>query len=91
MAVDSRLQERICAQLRLAQLARSLSPNAAVPYFAHMRLRTDERVRDVLLGPETRTGGGVAIIDWRSAPLAEVFFFPAPRATTMRSTLTSAP
>jgi hypothetical protein len=39
-----------------------------------MRLRTDERVRDVLLGPETRTGGGVAIIDWRSAPLAEVFF-----------------
>ena len=74
MAVDSRLQERICAQLRLAQLARSLSPNAAVPYFAHMRLDTDGRVRNVLLGPETRTGGGVAIIDWRNAPLAEVFF-----------------
>jgi DNA helicase IV len=58
----------------LAQLARSLSPHAAVPYFAHMRLETDGRVRDVVLGPDTRTGGGVAIIDWRSAPLAEVFF-----------------
>ena len=72
--LDSRLQERIHEQLRLAQLARSLSPHAAVPYFAHMRLETDGRVREVLLGPDTRTGGGVAIIDWRSAPLAEVFF-----------------
>ena len=72
--LDSRLQEIISDQLRLAQLARSLSPNAAVPYFAHMRLDTDGRVRNVLLGPETRTGGGVAIIDWRNAPLAEVFF-----------------
>jgi DNA helicase IV len=72
--LDSRLQERIADQLRLAQLAGSLSPRTAVPYFAHMRLETEARVRDVLLGPETRTGGGVAIIDWRNAPLAEVFF-----------------
>ncbi len=72
--LDSRLQERIADQLRLAQLARSLSPYAAVPYFAHMRLETEARVRDFLLGPDTRTGSGVAIIDWRNAPLAEVFF-----------------
>ena len=72
--LDFRLQRRIDDQLRLAQQARSLSPDAAAPYFAHMRLDTDGRVRDVLLGPQTRTGGGVAIIDWRNAPLAEVFF-----------------
>ena len=72
--LDFRLQKAISDQQRLAQLARSLSPSAAAPYFAHMRLQTDERVRDILLGPDTRTGGGVAIIDWRNAPLAEVFF-----------------
>jgi DNA helicase-2/ATP-dependent DNA helicase PcrA len=71
---DSRLQRRLDDQLRLAQLARSLLPDAAVPHFAHMRLATGGRVLDVLLGPHTRTGGSVAIIDWRSAPLAEVFF-----------------
>ena len=73
-SLDTRLQARVLDQLRLAQLARTLAPHAAAPYFAHMRLDTDGRVRDVLLGPDTRTGGGVAIIDWRNAPLAEVFF-----------------
>jgi hypothetical protein len=72
--LDTRLQKRIDDQLRLAQLARVQVPHAAVPYFAHMRIETEGRVRDILLGPDTRTGGGVAIIDWRSAPLAEVFF-----------------
>jgi DNA helicase IV len=71
---DSRLQRRLDDQLRLAQLARSLLPDAAVPHFAHMRLATGGRVRDVLLGPRTRTGGDVAIVDWQNAPLAEVFF-----------------
>jgi DNA helicase IV len=71
---DPHLQQRIEDQLRLAQRARVLSPSAVAPYFAHMRLETDGRVRDVLLGPDTKTGGSVAIIDWRNAPLAEVFF-----------------
>jgi len=73
-AIDSHLQQRIDDQLRLAQLARVLSPSATAPYFAHMRLETDGRIRDILLGPDTKTGGSVAIIDWRNAPLAEVFF-----------------
>jgi DNA helicase IV len=72
--LDSRLQRRIDDQLRLAQLARTLLPDAVVPYFAHMRLTTGGRVLDVLLGSRTRAGGPVAIIDWRNAPLAEVFF-----------------
>jgi DNA helicase IV len=73
-AIDSHLQQRIDDQLRLVQLARVLSPSATAPYFAHMRLETDGRIRDILLGPDTKTGGSVAIIDWRNAPLAEVFF-----------------
>jgi len=72
--LDSRLQRRVDDQLRLAQQARLLSPDTAAPYFSHMRLETDGRVRDVLLGAQTRTGGGLVIIDWRDAPLAEVFF-----------------
>jgi len=47
----------LMTQLRLAQLARVLSPSAVAPYFAHMRLETDGRIRDILLGPDTKTGG----------------------------------
>ncbi|HEX7598706.1 MAG TPA: AAA family ATPase, partial [Polyangia bacterium] len=72
--LDPLLQKRVDDQLRLAQLAHAIVPQAAVPYYAHLRLDTGGRVRDVLLGQETRTGGGVAIVDWRAAPLAEVFF-----------------
>jgi DNA helicase-2/ATP-dependent DNA helicase PcrA len=75
--LDPLLQRRIDDQLRLAQLARAILPQAAAPYYAHMRLDVGGRVRDVLLGAETRTEGGLAIIDWRAAPLAEVFFTSA--------------
>ena len=49
-------------------------PDLAAPYFGHMRIRG--RSRDVLLGdcPFVDADRGVAIIDWREAPLAEVFF-----------------
>lgn len=51
-------------------------PDLAAPYFGHMRLRSGGRVRDVLLGecPFVDADRGVVIIDWRRAPLAEVFF-----------------
>ncbi|AKT36832.1 ATP-binding domain-containing protein [Chondromyces crocatus] len=46
------------------------------PYFAHMRVRVGTRSRDVLLGarPLLDTTAGVSLIDYRRAPLAEVFF-----------------
>ena len=75
--LDPLQQRRVDDQLRLAQLARAILPQAAAPYFAHMRLEVGGRIRDVLLGAETRTEGGLAIIDWRAAPLAEVFFTSA--------------
>ncbi len=64
-------------QLRLADRLRAESGGRlpSTPYEAHIRLRTREgRVSDVLLGTETRVSAGFALLDWRTAPLAEVFF-----------------
>ncbi len=44
------------------------------PYFAHIRLREDGRVRDVLLGKGTRLVGNARIVDWRHAPISRVFY-----------------
>lgn len=52
--------------------------DASSPYFAHMRLRTDEKrpPQDVLIG---RRGlidrqAGVQIVDWRDAPVSQVYY-----------------
>jgi DNA helicase IV len=50
---------------------------AALPgvrYFGRLRVRTAAGERDVLLADRTWVGDELALIDWRSAPLAEVFF-----------------
>jgi DNA helicase-2/ATP-dependent DNA helicase PcrA len=44
----------------------------------HLRVATSTGARDVLLGARTVLDGPVAILDWRTAPLAEVFFRHAP-------------
>src|SRR5262245_26786308 len=41
--------------------------------FAHMRVATGGRERDLLLGSRTVLGR-VTVLDWRTSPLAEVFF-----------------
>ena len=46
----------------------------ACPYFAHMRLRQDGRVRDVFLGKATRLDNGLRIVDWRHAPVSTLFY-----------------
>jgi DNA helicase IV len=55
------------ARVRDTERARS-------PCFAFLRIRTEIGTRDILLGTRSSTEGRRAIIDWRSAPLAEVFF-----------------
>ncbi|HEY8378659.1 MAG TPA: AAA family ATPase, partial [Nannocystis sp.] len=45
-----------------------------VDYFARLRVRTGAGERDVLLGDRSFIGSAVALVDWRAAPLAEVFF-----------------
>ncbi len=52
-------------------------PDAAAPYFAHLRIWTGQRERDVLLGEGTLMDAqaGVTIADWRAGgPMARVFF-----------------
>ncbi|HVE86452.1 MAG TPA: ATP-binding domain-containing protein [Myxococcales bacterium] len=67
-------RRRLDAQLHLAEVARQLLPQAAVPYLAHLRVDTAGGERDLLLGLGTRTAGPVSVIDWQQAPLASVFF-----------------
>lgn len=51
-------------------------PELDEPYFGRMRVRSSGRSRDVLLGTRSFVdpSRGVALVDWRKAPLAEVFF-----------------
>lgn len=46
------------------------------PYFAHLRVAGPAGVRDYLFGRESFTdeAAGVRIVDWRTAPLARVFY-----------------
>jgi hypothetical protein len=66
---------RLEEQLEIAGRARTLLPQSRAPYSAHMKLRyADGRESDFLLGGIFRRGSGLTILDWRTAPLAEVFF-----------------
>jgi DNA helicase-2/ATP-dependent DNA helicase PcrA len=51
-------------------------PDLNEPYFGRMRIRTSGRSRDVLLGTRSLVdpGRGVTLVDWRKAPISEVFF-----------------
>ncbi|RYE93952.1 MAG: DNA helicase UvrD [Myxococcales bacterium] len=48
----------------------------AVPYFAHLRLRENEKERDVLIGRATHidSRSGVRIVDWRHAPISQLYY-----------------
>ena len=64
------------AKSAAARVRPDAPPDLRVPYFAHMRLRSGERERDVLLGYRTFIDAkhGVTVVDWREAPIAQVFF-----------------
>jgi len=66
---------RLEEQLDIAGRARTLLPQSRAPYCAHMKLRyADGRESDFVLGGIFRRGSGLTILDWRTAPLVEVFF-----------------
>lgn len=70
---DLGVQQRVAAQRREAPPLPSLHS----PYLAHLRLQEDDgSVRDYLLGIATflQTQNNVRILDWRQAPMAQVFF-----------------
>jgi len=44
------------------------------PYFGHLQLREETGDQEILLGKGTHLGGGVAIVDWRHAPVSRLFY-----------------
>ncbi|MCP5066060.1 MAG: ATP-binding domain-containing protein [bacterium] len=65
-------QSAVLEQLRKSRSAPQVDPDS--PYFAHMRIREGERVRDLFLGRATRLDHGLRIVDWRHAPIAQLFY-----------------
>jgi DNA helicase-2/ATP-dependent DNA helicase PcrA len=65
-------QTALLAQLRSSRDTPRVDPNS--PYFAHLRLREDDRDRDLCLGRATCIEGGVRIVDWRNAPISKIFY-----------------
>jgi DNA helicase II / ATP-dependent DNA helicase PcrA len=76
----TRLPERLQTQLEILARAKTLLPQSRAPYYAHLKLRMNgreahqETETDILLGAVFRRGAGVTIVDWRTAPLSEIFF-----------------
>jgi hypothetical protein len=59
---------------RLVAAARRALPSEPIPCFAHLRVRSGDRERDLLLGPQTALARDVSVLQWREAPLAAAFF-----------------
>lgn len=55
---------------------RDLPINPESPYFAHLQLNEDERVRDVLIGKHgfVDRRNNVNIVDWRNAPVSRIYY-----------------
>ncbi len=80
MAIDSESTGEaltVQQQQRLARVraqwdaARRAWPGQGVPAFAHLRVQTGGRTRDVLLAARAASRGELVLVDWRSAPLSE--------------------
>jgi hypothetical protein len=63
---------RNIARVRLDEIHRLLA--AAPAAQGYLSVATDRGDRTYLLGPRTQVDGEVAMLDWRTAPLAEAFF-----------------
>jgi len=65
-------QSALLVQLRSARGAPQVDP--ASPYFAHLRIREDDRERDLCIGRATCIEGSLRIVDWRNAPISKIFY-----------------
>jgi DNA helicase-2/ATP-dependent DNA helicase PcrA len=66
------LQTALLQQLRKSRSTPRVDRDS--PYFAHLRLREGDRVRDLCLGKGTYLKQGLRIVDWRDAPIAQLFY-----------------
>ncbi len=60
-------------QARVAE-QQALHVHAVGPIYGHLKLETSGHLLDLLIGGATRINPGVSTLDWKTAPLAEVFF-----------------
>ncbi len=65
-------QSSLLVQLRSARGAPQIDPRS--PYFAHLRLREGDQVRDLCVGRATCIDGGVRVVDWRNAPISRIYY-----------------
>lgn len=63
---------RLLEQLRRGRPAEKVDPES--PYFAHMKLKSEGRTFDVMLGKATGLDDGLRIVDWRHAPISRIYY-----------------
>lgn len=68
--------ERLQAVAARRQEVPDVTIDARSPYFAHLRLKEEGRVRDVCLGRGTYLDPehGVRVVDWRNAPVSRIYY-----------------
>jgi len=66
------VQTALLEQLRKSRSAPRIDRES--PYFAHLRLREGDQIRDLFLGKATYLKQGLRIVDWRDAPIARLFY-----------------
>ncbi|NOY28476.1 MAG: AAA family ATPase [Oligoflexia bacterium] len=59
-------------QLRRGRQTRHVDPES--PYFGHLGLEEADKRRDIFIGRATRLGPGLRIVDWRNAPISQMFY-----------------
>ena len=70
------LSEMSVRQRLIARQAGGPLPDPRSPYLAHLRMGTDGGSKDYLLGHASfvDTAAGVRVVDWRLAPVAQLFY-----------------
>ncbi len=67
---------RAAALASKSAAAQNLPPDPRSPYFGHMRLREQGKLRDVMLGKRAfiDRDENIVIVDWRNAPVSQIFY-----------------
>src|SRR5688572_4181882 len=70
------LLEMNIRQRLIERSGKEVLPDAAAPYLAHLRVREGDDIKDYLLGRASflDPARGVRIVDWRVAPVAQIFY-----------------
>ncbi len=65
-------QAALLQQLRDSRDREHVDP--ASPYFAHLRVEENGKLRDLFLGKATRIDHGLRVVDWRNAPVSRLYY-----------------